>query len=326
MSRIVYISWPAREITGGVKSAFHHVDALRRAGFDAVVASNDTTPPGWFDTPLDILPLAEIARGDDILVMPENHHGFLERFADWPNRKVVLCLNHFYAHRGLGRRAGYGDYGVAELIVPGIAPAAFCRERFPDLNVTIVPPFIDPEVFAPGGRKRLAISFVPRKRKFEAMFINDLFRARYAGDREVRWVELSNAREAEVAKTFADTAVHLSLCSFEATPMTPLEAMASGCIVAGFAGFGGNEYATDMNGFWAAEDDVIECARQLGRAVDLAARGGALYDDMIEAGTATARRYGRERFETRLIAFWSAMLDGSGVGGAADAKVTGTDA
>lgn len=320
MTRIVYISWPAKEITGGIKSAFHHVDALRTAGFDAVIASAEVAAPGWFETSLDVMPLSEIVRGDDILVMPENHRGLLERFADWPNRKVVLCLNHFFAHRGLGGRNGYGDYGVTELIVPGVAPAKFCRERFPDLNVSIVPPFIDAQVFTPRGSKTLAVSFVPRKRKFEAMFINDLFRARHVDDMSVRWIELTDASEAKVAETFANTAVHLSLCRFEATPMTPLEAMACGSVCAGFVGFGGREYATDHNGFWAAEDDVIDCARQLGRAVKLAAEGGPLYHETIEAGFATARRYGRDRFETRLTEFWSGLLNGT------DAIGAGTDA
>jgi len=41
--RIIYLSWPAREISGGIKMAFRHVEALREAGFDAV-----TNPPQGF--------------------------------------------------------------------------------------------------------------------------------------------------------------------------------------------------------------------------------------------------------------------------------------
>ena len=34
---IVYVSWPAAEQTGGIKTAFRHVEALRAAGFDSFV-------------------------------------------------------------------------------------------------------------------------------------------------------------------------------------------------------------------------------------------------------------------------------------------------
>jgi len=41
--------------------------------------------------------------------------------------------------------------------------------------------------------------------------------------------------------------------------------MACGCVVAGFTGFGAREFATTQNGFWAEEDDCLECAGQLAR-------------------------------------------------------------
>ena len=322
MTRIVYITWPATEITGGIKSAFHHVEALRQAGFDAAIASNDTTPPGWFETPLEILPLSAVRRGADrdIVVLPENHPGFLERFADWPNRKVVLCLNHFFAHRGLGKRRGYGDYGVSELIVAGVAPATFCRQRFPDLDVHIVPPFIDPDLFAPRERKALAVCLTARKRRFEAAFIKDLFRACHAKGLTVRWIELNDASQADMADAFASSAVHLSLGRFESVGRTPLEAMSAGCVCTGFLGFGGREYATDYNGFWAAEDDLIDCARQLGRAVRLAADGGPLYHETLQAGFATARRYSRDRFTAHLTDYWTRAVDAAGGGRPAAAE------
>jgi len=37
VSRIVYIVNPPTEIAGGIKIAFRHIEALRAAGFDAVV-------------------------------------------------------------------------------------------------------------------------------------------------------------------------------------------------------------------------------------------------------------------------------------------------
>jgi hypothetical protein len=44
MRRITYLSWPAGEITGGIKMAFRHVETLREKGFDAGIATPDARP------------------------------------------------------------------------------------------------------------------------------------------------------------------------------------------------------------------------------------------------------------------------------------------
>mgnify|MGYP006157203329 CR=1 FL=1 len=50
MSRIVYLSWPAGEISGGVKAAFQHVALLNAAGREALLATADGVAPAWFDS------------------------------------------------------------------------------------------------------------------------------------------------------------------------------------------------------------------------------------------------------------------------------------
>ena len=53
-----------------------------------------------------------------------------------------------------------------------------------------------------------------------------------------------------MARVFGESALFLSLSRFESLGLTTLEALASGCIVAGFTGFGGRDYATACNGWW----------------------------------------------------------------------------
>lgn len=71
--RIVYLSWPAREISGGIKMAFRHVEVLREAGFDAVIATADAEPPEWFQTTAPVINLNAIVHSEDVLVFPENN-------------------------------------------------------------------------------------------------------------------------------------------------------------------------------------------------------------------------------------------------------------
>jgi hypothetical protein len=94
--RIVYLSWPPKEIAGGIKIAFRHVEALHAAGFDAVIATPGGERPDWFQTVAPIVDAAEVTAGDDVLVFPEDHCGMLQVFAAWPNRKLVFCQNQFF--------------------------------------------------------------------------------------------------------------------------------------------------------------------------------------------------------------------------------------
>jgi hypothetical protein len=65
MRRIVYLSWPAQQISGGIKMAFRHVEALRDAGYEAYVATPDAQPPNWFATTAPVLPFTDLARDTD---------------------------------------------------------------------------------------------------------------------------------------------------------------------------------------------------------------------------------------------------------------------
>jgi hypothetical protein len=304
MKRIVYLCWPAREITGGIKMAFRHVEALRSLGFQAVVATEDGAVPGWFATAAPVMPLAELAAGDDALVFPENHAALLSRFAGWPNRKVVFCQNPYLVFLGLMERKDYREYGVGAVICPTQHVAAFCRRRLLGLETFVIPNPLDQATFKPRLPKRLQIAFSPRKRAMEAGFVYDLFRAENPSWQSVPWAVIDKIPEAEVARILGESAVYLALGRYEACGLATLEALSSGCIVAGFTGTGGWDYATSRNGFWAAEDDLLGCTTQLTQAVQLVTEGKQPYHEMVADAQATAAVYSQGRFLSSLLACW----------------------
>jgi hypothetical protein len=318
MRRIVYLSWPAREITGGIKMAFRHVETLRAAGFDAAVATPDAQPPTWFATTATVLSLDDLVAGADVLVFPENHAGFLRRFAAWPNRKVVFCQNQFMVWRGLDGGRDYADFGVRDLLCPAELVAAFCRRRCPQQTIHLVPYGLDERLFHPRPPKRLQIAYAPRKRPLEAAFVRDLFRAEYPAWAAVPWVPLAQLSETEVARLLGESALYLSLCRFEALPLSALEALAGGCVVAGFTGWGGRDYATAGNGFWAAEDDCLDAVEQLARAVRLVVDGGDRRRRLVDNALRTAAVYSRERFARQLADCWRTLLDEAPTGRRSD--------
>jgi hypothetical protein len=309
MRRIIYLSWPAKEITGGIKMVFRHVEALRGLGFEASVATEDGVPPHWFSTLAPVLPLNALAPGDDVLVFPENHARLLARFAGWPNRKVVFCQSYSLAFRGVGDRNDYADYGVTAALCPSQLVVTFCRRRFPTLQTFLTPYFLDRLTFKPGPPKRLQIAYAPQKRPLEAAFIRDLFRAENPAHRSLSWVAIEKMPEAEVARVLAESAVYLALARFDSFGLSTLEALASGCFVAGFTGNGGWDYATLRNGFWAEEDDLFGCTTQLAEAVRMATEGKQPGREMIAAGQETAAMYSEERFISRLLECWRQLAD-----------------
>jgi len=308
--RIVYLSWPAGEIAGGIKLALRHVEVSREAGFEAVVATLDAARPEWFETDAPVVNVSQLKRDGDVLVLPENHHEMLKSLADWPNRKLGFCQNHFMAFLGLEGQNDYADFGVCGVLCEGRQVAAFCRRRFPSLPTALVPVFVDHELFHFQPQKRLQIAFAPRKRPLEAAFIQDLFRAENPEFRSVPWVQISGVPEQKVATILKDSAIYLSLSRFESVGLSVLEAFASGCVVAGFTGFGAREYTTANNGFWAAEHDCIECVDRLKQAAELVTAGGAMHRQMLESASISASYYSRPRFAKLIVEFWRAFLDG----------------
>src|SRR3982751_166797 len=100
MPRIVYLSWPTTEISGGIKAAFQHVEILNESGIPAVIASQSDARPGWFDSSAPMIALDQVGVAD-VLVFPENNAQLFKSFADAPNAKLVFCQNPFLAYQGL---------------------------------------------------------------------------------------------------------------------------------------------------------------------------------------------------------------------------------
>ena len=96
----------------------------------------------------------------------------------------------------------------------------------------------------------------------------------------------------------------LSLSRMESVGMTPLEAMACGCVCAGFTGVGGQDFATPENGFWVPEEDCVAAVDALAEAADLLRNGGPALERRLEAGRETARQWSYARFREALEETW----------------------
>lgn len=304
MSRIVYLAFPTGAVSGGQKMILRHVETLRDLGFEAVVWQGEgAVMPGWLDhrAPVET---GTPFRPDDVLVVPCDAPNALRDTAAIGRGVIVFCQNQFtLASLGLEAMDAYPPARFPPFMAVGPTAARSVQRIYPEAQVELVPCFVDERRFAPGAKQQ-AVAYAPRKRPLEARAIRNLFRRLHPAHAPIPWIGLEGAHERQVAEIFASSTLFLSLSRMEAVGMTPLEAMASGCVVAGFTGIGGRDFATDENGFWAAEDDCEAAADALARAADLVRAGGAPLRDMLEAGQATARAWSYAAFRLALEGAW----------------------
>ncbi len=307
--QIIFFCPPATVINGGIKFIFRMAEVLRAQGHDAVILEEHERRPTWFATPAVPVVGQSVLQPNpnQIYVLPEDQTHMLAPLKDWPQRKIVYIQNHFYAGFGEGA-ASYADYGVTDIFCSSRTILDYARQRHPSLASHLIAYGIDVSMFHPAAARQDRIAFMPRKRPIEIGYIRDMFRFLYPAYRSWQWQELSNRDEKEVAQAMSEAKVFLSLSRLEGFGLTPLEAMAGGCVVAGFTGIAGREYANEANGFWAEEDDFPTCIAQLKAALDLAQNSGAGHEAYRQACAETLSVYTVERFRQSVAEAWAQIL------------------
>jgi hypothetical protein len=305
MTRIVYLTFPDGSIRGGQKMLLRHVETLRELGFDAVCWTNGQTKlPAWFEqsVPVEVdVPL----RGDDIIVAPEDAYNAIAKLAEAGRRPVIFCQGTLvFGSNSLEALDLFPADRFPPVITVGRQLSTLVQRCYPQAAVEFVPCFADERVFRPEGPRSRQIACVPHKRPHEAQFIQQVFRKLHPAHAARPWRQIQNATEAEVAEAMRESDLFLSLSKLEAVGLTPLEAMASGCLCVGFTGIGGRDFATAENGFWVEEDDCLAAVDALARAADLLATGGPRLQHYLDAGLETAREWSYARFRSALEATW----------------------
>ncbi|MDR6626996.1 hypothetical protein [Caulobacter segnis] len=308
MTRIVYLSFPTGAVAGGQKVILRHVEALNRMGFEAIWWRNtDKAELPWldFDAPTEV---GTLFRPDDILVVPSDAPNAIRTLAQSRRRTVIFEQNQFsFLNLGLEQIDAFAPGHAPIFFAVGSINANTIRRVVPGAQVEIVPCFADERVFKPGTNDLPRVAYAPRKRMGEARIIRQFLGKAHPRHVDLPWVEMSNLPEAAVAEILGRSALHLSLPRLESVGMTTLEAMACGCVSAGFMGIGGRQYMTADNGFWVPDDDCEAAADALAEAADVVATGGARLTALRDAGRATADEWSYARFLAKLEEVWERL-------------------
>jgi glycosyltransferase involved in cell wall biosynthesis len=306
MARIYYLLLTFGGLAGGHKMTVRHVEALRDLGFDAcLLTSPESAMPTWFDHRAPVVVGPAGVQKDDVLVIADDAHKALQLSIRRREQTVVLAQNAYHLSvKGAPALDQYPPDRFPAVIAISPRLGTTVQRLYPQAQVEIVRCFADDRLFRPDAVKTPEIAYMPRKRMFEADSIAAFFRKYHPGHADLAWTRLHQVNEATVAQALNRSGLHLSLSRLEGAGMSTLEAMASGCVVAGFTGIGGVEYANWENGFWAPEDDCEAAADALASASDVFLTGGPMLRRRQEAALATARLWSFERFSADLEEVW----------------------
>jgi hypothetical protein len=296
-ARVLMMTPDLNDPIGGIKVHYQMVDALNRAGVEAMVVHRE---PGfrctWFDNSTRIVSVESLrATRNDVVVVPEEWTAYIP---DLPVeiRKVVFNQNAYSTFSWGADAALVRDVlnrpDVERVVVVSEDNASYVRYAFPSIDVRRVRGTIDQSVFnsPPDVRKRKQLAYMPRRRERESSDVLSLLRSRDAlGDWRI--VPIDNVPEARVAATLQQSAIFLCFSLREGLGLPPAEAMACGCVVIGFHGFGGRDFGE--NAIWVPEGDVVEFARAVESALATWESDVARFDSLRDrAGAHIRETYG----------------------------------
>ncbi len=312
--RIYYYCFDHNRPTGGIKQIYRHVDILRRHGYEAFVL-HDT--PGaratWFENTTPVVDREAFARqhdpAADFVVVPED----LGAGAfDFPGRKVVFNQNVWYGFAAFGwslpPRYPYLDPEVVAALAVSEHNLEYLRFAYPRLHVLRVRYGVDSTRFVPRplAEKKRAIACA-NKAPQELYALLHLLQSRARQGlnrlRDYDWVLLQGKSEAGVAALLNDCQLLVFLSTAEGLPLTPLEAMLSGCLVAAYGAGPQQEYLPTQ--FRFGPHDLLGMARWIEALADLSAPQLAEWQAVADAGRTAALSYSLEREEESVLAAWS---------------------
>ena len=334
---------PMSRMTGGIAVLYQIADRLRELGRDVALAGTSGAPGltdcetrGHAVIPWDAVMgrTGERAalRDTDLFCVAEGWPNMMAPAFAAKARVLVYAQNWAYVFSALPEGASWHKLPVSFLAVSH--PVAHFVETMANLPLAgTVRPALDLSRFKPGilpdASKSVRVAWMPRKNKALAEQIMQIAGAmggdRAAGRPRIEWVEIRNMVPEDVARTLGSCHIFLATGFPEGFALPPLEAMASGCLVVGFTGFGGWDYMRQAmpgrytprleprpvpwagNGLFASDGDVMEAACLLREAVAMLRGNTPEYQAVRAEGLKTAAAYTEAAQREAVRAVWERL-------------------
>ena len=301
------------EPSGGIRTAYRHVDLLLDAGVRATVLHHVAGfRCTWFSNSTPVADVGSARLGpEDLLVVPEIYATLLPLLPVGLRHVILNQSGHLTWDRAPDavHLHHLTSTDLAAVVTVSDHSRALLQYAYPRLSVERVHHGLDPRLLHPGGERPKRVSFLDRPRGArETAQVLNLLRARGALDGwEVR--PLARLAPEALAQELRCSRVFLSAVYQEGFGLPAAEAMACGNLVVGFDGFGGREFLREPFARPVPTGDVLRFAqvveavlREEDAAEGTCARAGAL------ASREVLGRYSLERERDDVLRVYGALV------------------
>jgi len=210
----------------------------------------------------------------DLMIIPEGFPNIMENTANLPCKRVVFAQSWYYVLSGLKVGQKWQHFGIKDVISISDGITEYLNTVMPGLSIKNYKQSIDRTLFNTPEKKSdkaPMISYMPGRGPESQMKTNAVIRTFYEFFPNYRWIRvnaLQGLTKEDFAQQLKNSAFVLYTDEIAGFGTLPLEAMACGTHVVGYAPFGSKEYINENNGFWANNGDVFQLAELMGMALD----------------------------------------------------------
>ena len=330
---------PLRHLSGGLAVLYQVAEQLHDLGFPVWITPRAEGAAGLENCRAPVMPWDELEARltpEDIWLAPEGWSNALAPGLRAKARCLVYVQNWAFLFSSLPEGVTWRDLDVSFLAVSD--PVAWFVKNALGQDAPVLRPALGLNLFKsepvarPPVAKGLRIAWMPRKNKAVALQVQQIMAAREALPVPVTWVEIQNKAPVEVAQMLRSCHVFMATGFPEGLALPPLEAMACGCLVAGFAGLGAWDYLRQAlpggylplcplpelpwqkdgqadisgNAFIAADNDALGLALAVEAAANVALSDSRAYGVLQQRGQAAAGFYSVENQRRALADLWRA--------------------
>ncbi len=163
------------------------------------------------------------------------------------------------------------------------------------------PLYISDDLYAYQPEKKFQIAYMPRKRGGEATALVKTLRADLRL-KDVPFVPIDGLTTRDAAHLIRESLFFLSFSDREGFGLPPAEAMATGSVVIGYAGVGGDEFFDETTGFPIPENNVTQFFEETVRIVSSYRDQPEGLDDLRHtASQIITQRYNRANFDAGVL-------------------------
>ena len=297
---------------------------LNQNGFNAtIIKKENCIVPSWlnFTVPVnDYNFLIKHLQPHDFLVVPEAMLD-MQGLKKLKCRKILFIQATAFMFESMPPGEDHQSLGF-EHVMTIMPHMTHIVNKHVQLPFTEVPPYLADYFFTKKAlRRKRQVIIYPKFHQIDYSIVKYLIN-RYIQKRNASWVkdfiyggnwsikELSGYTHEEVAQIMQESEFFVSLNTFEALNTSVVEAMASGCIVFCYEGFGPQDYLINCrNACVFSNNQAYLLAEAVCKQIDSYEEQANFRQYMRENAYKTAEIYSRREAEIKLVSFFNSLTD-----------------